>query len=807
MHSFLRLFSAPITRWPGRVLAIVLLAVAIPAAFLPSLSLEVDLTEFRSDSSESGKAMAIVEDSFIDTGTFVQIILDAGPDGNVLSSEGIEALFALDQQIIQSVGEDARTDSNGQPQIRSIPSLAGELLRGQGLEPSLLDEAELSRVVSQALSERTEVAELTSNDLNVEQGSARAAVSVVVLAPDLSANEREAVSNRLQASLDVMASEQLSGFEVMVVSESLFENSIQTATQEEAPLLFGIALLVIVGILGFMYRTALDVVIGLFGLVLTIVGTFGIAALLGPSYLGVTGPMSQLAVLVPVLIIGLGVDFAVHLTTRYKEQRDSGDGPRRAAERSIHTVGAALVLASAATIVGFGANAVAPLQITADFAIQIAVGILVAFLVMGFAVPSARVLIDRRAALGATSKHQQQNAGRIMEQPASFAAKLPLAGALLATILASGSLVAATDLEISFDRDDFVPAGSHAELLRDRQDELFGGQLDDVTYVVVEGELRDPAVINAMIKAEQSLGDVPYVATAAGEPQVRSLSAMLQMVLNGGAQPAENAPAPSPEMIGWNGEHFVPDANLEPVYEMLQDRIGSSEFGLFMNSDYSRSLVQIQTTAGDSGAGELQNNLHEAYAPVSDAGGDVHITSASMIMSEMSDELAGFQLQSLAMTLIIVLLILVGYYGFANRTLALGVIAMIPAVVSASLLLGTMWVLGVSVNAVTATMTAIAVGIGVPYGVHVVNRFAEEFSSGHAANEAARKTLQNTGRAIVGSGLTTFGAFVVLSFANLGPVQQLGILGAFGIAFALLSAIFVMPGVLILWARRRRPVV
>jgi uncharacterized protein len=807
MHSFLRLFSAPITRWPGRVLAIVLLAVAIPAAFLPSLSLEVDLTEFRSDSSESGKAMAIVEDSFIDTGTFVQIILDAGPDGNVLSSEGIEALFALDQQIIQSVGEDARTDSNGQPQIRSIPSLAGELLRGQGLEPSLLDEAELSRVVSQALSERTEVAELTSNDLNVEQGSARAAVSVVVLAPDLSANEREAVSNRLQASLDVMASEQLSGFEVMVVSESLFENSIQTATQEEAPLLFGIALLVIVGILGFMYRTALDVVIGLFGLVLTIVGTFGIAALLGPSYLGVTGPMSQLAVLVPVLIIGLGVDFAVHLTTRYKEQRDSGDGPRRAAERSIHTVGAALVLASAATIVGFGANAVAPLQITADFAIQIAVGILVAFLVMGFAVPSARVLIDRRAALGATSKHQQQNAGRIMEQPASFAAKLPLAGALLATILASGSLVAATDLEISFDRDDFVPAGSHAELLRDRQDELFGGQLDDVTYVVVEGELRDPAVINAMIKAEQSLGDVPYVATAAGEPQVRSLSAMLQMVLNGGAQPAENAPAPSPEMIGWNGEHFVPDANLEPVYEMLQDRIGSSEFGLFMNSDYSRSLVQIQTTAGDSGAGELQNNLHEAYAPVSDAGGDVHITSASMIMSEMSDELAGFQLQSLAMTLIIVLLILVGYYGFANRTLALGVIAMIPAVVSASLLLGTMWVLGVSVNAVTATMTAIAVGIGVPYGVHVVNRFAEEFSSGHAPNEAARKTLQNTGRAIVGSGLTTFGAFVVLAFANLGPVQQLGMLGAFGIAFALLSAIFVMPGVLILWARRRETVV
>jgi uncharacterized protein len=804
MHRFLQLFSTPVTRWPGRVLVVVLLAVAIPAAFLPSLTLEVDLTEFRSDSSESGQAMAIVEDSFIDSGAFVQVVLDAGPDGNILSSDGIEALFALDQQIVETVGEDARLDSNGQPQIRSVPSFASQMVQAQGMDTGTLSDVQISQLVSQTVSERTDVAELMSHDLNVDEGSARAAVSIVVLDSELGASEREAVSSRLETSLDAVAVEQLAGFEVMVVSESLFENSIQAATQDEAPILFGTALLVIIVILGFMYRAVLDVVIGLLGLVLTIVGTFGIAALLGPSYLGVTGPLSQLAILVPVLIIGLGVDFAVHLTTRYKEQRESGDGPRRAANRAIHTVGAALVLASAATVVGFGANAFAPLQITADFAIQIAIGILVAFLVMGFAVPSARVLIDRRASLAVPSeREQQQKADRMMDQPARFAARLPLAGALFAAILASGSLVAATDLEISFDRDDFVPSGSHAELLRDRQDELFGGQLDDVTYVVVEGDLTDPALVNAMFEAEQALADVPYVATVAGEPQVRSLNAMFQTVLSTEGQPADNAPALSPEMIGWNGEGFAPEANLEPVYAMMREQIGESEFEMFVNSDHSQSLVQIQTTAGDSAAGELRAALSEAYTPISDAGGETHITSASMIMSEMSDELAGFQLQSLGMTLVIVVVILAGYYGFANRAIALGIIAMIPAVVSASLLLGTMWVLGISVNAVTATMTAIAVGIGVPYGVHVVNRFAEEISRGLSPDDSARKTLKNTGRAIVGSGLTTFGAFVVLSFANLGPVQQLGMLGAFGIAFALLAAIFVMPGVLILWARRQ----
>lgn len=806
MQWFLRLFSVPVTRWPAQTLVLVLIAVAIPASFLPSLALEVDLTEFRSDSSDSGQAMSVVEDSFIDTGTFVQVVLDAGEGGNVLSGAGVQALYALDQEIIDTVGDDARLDSSGKPWIRSIPSATRELANARNVDVSQLPDTQLQDLTLSALRERADIAELTSTDLDLEQPGARAAVSIVMLDSDLHASEREAVSTRLQTALDTASAERLAGFEAMVISESLFENSIQTATQDEAPLLFGTALFVIIGILGFMFRSVRDTVIALIGLVLTIVGTFGIAALLGPAYLGITGPMSQLAVLVPVLIIGLGVDFAVHLTTRYREQLAAGDASRSAASRSIHTVGAALVLASAATVIGFGANALAPLQITADFAIQVAVGILVAFLVMGFLVPSAGVLLDRRMERAPVDGHRHDlRPDRIMGQPANFALKLPLAGAILAIVFGAGSLVAATDLDVSFDRDDFVPAGSHAEHLRDQQEHLFGGQLDDVTYIVVEGDLTNPDLVNAMIEAETGLADVDGIATISGEPQIRSVTSMMDMVLASSNGQDEESMAPSPEVIGWEGSGFAADANLEMFYGGLQEQLGASEFEMFVSSELTRTLVQIQSTAGDAGAGTLRTSLLEAYEPVESAGGTVHITSDSMIMSEMSDELAGFQLQSLGMTLIIVLLILVGYYGAAQRMLTLGFIAMIPAVVSASFLLGTMWMLGIAINAVTATMTAIAVGIGVPYGVHIVNRFSEEFLLRPDAGNAVRRTLEQTGWAIAGSGLTTLGAFIVLAFANVGPIQQLGLLGAFGIAFALLSALFIMPGVLVFWARGQKP--
>jgi uncharacterized protein len=805
MHRFLRLFSVPVTRWPAKVLVVVVALVAVLGTFLPSLSMEVDLTEFRSDSSESGQAMEIVESSFIDAGSFIQIIVDAGPDGNVLSEEGLAALQQVDELVLATAGDEIRSGAEGGPQIRSIPSITSEALAQQGVAVASADRQQTSLAISRILDERRDLAELTSTDRDLERGTAQAAVSIVALDPSLDSAAREDVSNRLQEVLEDPSVDALSGLDIMVVSESLFEDSIESSTREEAPMLFGLALLVIVGILGFTYRAVLDTVIGLLGLILTIIGTFGIAALMGPAHLGVTGPLSQLAVLVPVLLIGLGVDFAVHLTTRYKEQLASGDGPQRAAQRAIHTVGAALVLASAATVVGFGANAFAPLQITADFALQIALGILVAFLVMGFAVPAARVLIDRRKQLVQEDNVKQlSRSDWVMNQPTNLALRAPLVGAIVAVLLGSGSLVAAMDLEISFDRDDFVPAGSHAEVLRDRQDVLFGGQLDDVTYVVVEGNLTDPALVNAMIEAEGSLGNVPGIATVSGEPQIRSIGSVLSATLDSGASQAGPGESVSAEAVGWTGSGFDEHADLGMLYDVIGQQVAGTEFELFVHPSYSSSLTQIQTTAGDAGAGELRDDLLAAYVPVEEAGGTVHVTSASMIMSEMSDELAGFQLQSLGTTLVIVLAILAGYYGIARRQVSLGLIAMIPALVSASLLLGTMWVLEISVNAVTATMTAIAVGIGVPFGVHVVNRFAEQISAGASAEEAARVTLQQTGRAIVGSGLTTFGAFLVLSFANLGPVQQLGLLGAFGIAFALLSSLFVMPGVLILWERRRQ---
>jgi uncharacterized protein len=88
--------------------------------------------------------------------------------------------------------------------------------------------------------------------------------------------------------------------------------------------------------LGAGRRTVADVALTMATIVMAIIWVNGAAALLGPGILDLIGPMSEIAQIVPVLLIGLGVDYSIHLTSRYREEvaagaRSTGASPERCA--------------------------------------------------------------------------------------------------------------------------------------------------------------------------------------------------------------------------------------------------------------------------------------------------------------------------------------------------------------------------------------------------------------------------------------------------------------------------------------------
>ncbi len=774
MSFLLSAFSRPATRWPARVLLALLLVTVLAGVAATGLVMETDMAEFGREDSEIVQGRDRVTEEFDRSGAAIQVIVDTGESGNVFTSAGLRRLDEVTEIVERELGDDLRRDDDGDPRLRSLaPALHGTWAQA-GADTAGVTDDEVATAAARSLAARPELAGLTSADRDVQTGTARAVTILAELDPGLSSSERVAAADRLREPMGIPEDgfgSSFGGIDVVISSMELTNDALQQETQDEAPLLLALAMGVVALVLLWLLRSVFDVLVGLGGIIATVVWTFGLIAVLGPGHLDVVGPVSQVGVVVPVLVVGLGIDYAVHLTTRYREQRALGQDAPTAAKTAMHTVGGALVLATVATAVGFGVTGMAPLEVIADFGIFTAIGVIFAFIVMGLAVPASRVLRERR--LGPSARAPRGlDLRSVLGTVSRAATSRPVLPLLLALIVVAGSLWLAVDLETRFDRDDFVPDDSEIGAVLALQEELFDGELTETTYVLIDGDATDPDLLGAIREGHDDLADIDAVrTTAGGRPQATSI-----VTLAGPSGDGAEAPA-------------------------------GTERNRFVRDDDGALLVEIRTNAGDSGAANLADGLERAFSGVEEAGGSLVVTSDAMIIAEMADELRDFQLQSIGTTLVAVLLLLSGYYAVAHRRPMLGVISMIPPVLGTSLLLGTMGLFDISFDAMTATLTAIAVGIGVPYGVHVTNRFAEELRHEEDPVAAGARTLATTGGALVGSALTTFGAFVVLSFSGLALISQLGFLGAAGILFALLGATLVQPGALVLWARghdRRR---
>ena len=158
------------------------------------------------------------------------------------------------------------------------------------------------------------------------------------------------------------------------------------------------------------------------------------------------------------------------------------------------------------------------------------------------------------------------------------------------------------------------------------------------------------------------------------------------------------------------------------------------------------------------------------------------------------------QTSSILTTMIAALIILFIFFWITKRRPALSFIAVAPIVMVLIWVLGTMALTGIPYNVITALITALSIGIGVDYTIHIIHRYEEEFEHSRDPETAARRTLATTGSALLGSALTTALGFGVLILSSLTPFQQFGVVTAITIGYALVAAIVVVPPAMIVWA-------
>ena len=150
-----------------------------------------------------------------------------------------------------------------------------------------------------------------------------------------------------------------------------------------------------------------------------------------------------------------------------------------------------------------------------------------------------------------------------------------------------------------------------------------------------------------------------------------------------------------------------------------------------------------------------------------------------------------------------VVLVAIGLFIFHSDLLQAGITGMRPlqgfkVVVIAGLptLCAVFWTLGlIGATNYEVTMTVIIVGpillaLGVSYGLHITNRYAEEEGS---KDEKMRASLTSTGRAVFLSAVTTVIGFISLVFTPMAPIQTVGIALSAGIVIVYFLTMFMVP--------------
>lgn len=647
------------------------------------------------------------------------------------------------------------------------------------------------------------------------------AISVAQLVDDDMVGAGEAPDRVIESQLRMAEIvEERYGDDGFVFGQGIITDELNRSLNDSLALVIPFALLFVIVALLIAYRDLLDIILGVAGIITVLVWTFGFMGWAGIEF-------NQVFVAVPVLLIGLSIDYAIHVFMRQREQRQlaANRSSGRAMKIALGGLLVALTWVTATAVFGFLSNLISPVDPIREFGLVSAFGIASALLIFGLLIPATKVTLDnvleargfdrRRRAFGT-------GGGRfsgVLSLGQVFARRGPWVVIVVALLVTAGGAYGASQVDTSFEIDDFLadappewtdhlpetirPSGYVAKANMQIVDDRFLRE-DLQAEVLIEGDITEARTLERLDAAINLAGEQPAtVRLADGEPDVHSPLAVMNAVA------AENATFNETFHNADTTGDGVPDQNLEAVYDALFDADPARAADVLYRTDDGdyRAMRMVVSLRGEATADEVINQMRTVAASVDGDGLEATATGQVVVFSIIEDEIFDAVFESLIVSLISVFLFLMIVYRITDGSALLGVVTLAPILLAVAWILGTMYLLDMPFNVVTGTITSLTIGLGVAYNIHMSERFRLELARGRDVWDALYVSVTGTGGALLGSAATTAGGFGVLAIAIIPVLQQFGVITAITIIYAFLGSLLVLPSLLVLWVTYFGPAV
>ena len=560
------------------------------------------------------------------------------------------------------------------------------------------------------------------------------------------------------------------------------------------------------------------------------------------------GGFNLITTFVPALILGLGDDFAIHLISRYVEERKAGAPFNRALFTALWRKGTAVLVGSLSIVLVFLGLLTARSRALFELGAISSVGILLAFLCAILLIPAlltAYHLLRRGRGPERFADPSPRFAGffRFTARHSRWIVVAVAAVAIWAGLLA-------TQTRFEFSSVDLVPRVKSQSVL----DEIvtsfdLGGSAQLGTYFLffadTENELHD--VVQRLeenplvLKADSALGLLPLnlaeqqqtlrsldIGVYAEElafldrslaarqsvlAEIRTLQIQLSLVeyaadLNGRTD------------LGWDARTLL--EQLREIQNVLRTiPLDETRRGVRDLADALRSLdLRLSEVRDLPPAETLLRNILQSYPPEISSRwlttDGRYLIRAQMspalfrgsnledfdrFAASISDDYFGTPLvikdleHAMKRDFLLSTLLAIALISFTVwrtfRSPSRTILGLLPLVLSYLCMLGGMKLLGIEFNFINITISPLLIGIGVDSGVMLLLRYEEEREV--RLDGAMERAGQTTIAAILTSVFTTMLVFATLLLARTPGLRYLGICAVLGLGFSLVFSLVFLP--------------
>ena len=558
---------------------------------------------------------------------------------------------------------------------------------------------------------------------------------------------------------------------------------------------FGVGVFIfLVLILFLIFRSTRWIIIPLFGCIASVIFVSGLSGYIDWR---ITVISSNFAAILLIITMSM----TIHLAVRFRElkSKNKGQDNKSIVKEAVHYMFVPCVYTSLTTIVAFASLVVSGIRPVIDFGHMMTLGITSAFIITFIVFPTVLIILPNE-----NVKEKNDLTRNITNSFASFSIKNYVKIILIALLVFIISAVGISKIKVEnrfidyFHSDTEIYQGmleidkklggttpfdiiidkpikedneeSNFDLDEDFDDlsELLGDKEEIKGYWLTNPKFKEIEKIHNFLESQPETGKVLSIAT------LYKLATSLN----------ENEP--------------LSDLQVGAIKDSLSNDVKKVLLDPYLSENEEQTRITLRVIDSDKNLNRkefiqrVENYLTEEMGYARER---FNTTNMLVLYNNMLQSLFSSQIQTIGFVFISIMFMFVVLF----RSFYLAILAIIPNVLPATLVLGFMGLKSIPLDLMTITIAAISVGIAVDNTIHYIIRFKREFSQNKNYSKTVEICHGSIGKAMYYTSSIIVIGFSILSLSNFIPTIYFGLLTGLAMLAALIASLTLLPALLIIF--------